>query len=198
MIEPILTRAGDAARVEDDSLLHGAFRDLHGPRLHGFALLVALGDRAAAADATTAVLAEGTGRARELRHPERAAAWLRARVVRRLRRRVGRAGAARSTRPEEAPHAALRPLGVSDALASALAALSITERAALVAADVERLDTIDIETVLGMSSRRSLTVVRSARRRYIAACDELDEPLDPGGGEIADRIAAVAGRIFAS
>jgi hypothetical protein len=62
-------------------LPRAAFRDLHGSRLYGFALIVAMGERQWAAQAATQALAEGELRLPELRHPERAAAWLRRRVV---------------------------------------------------------------------------------------------------------------------
>ena len=69
--------------------MRAAFRELHGRRLHGFALLLTLGDRPSAARLASEALADGAMRVEELRHPERAAAWLRHRVVERAR--VGRA-----------------------------------------------------------------------------------------------------------
>ncbi|MEA2650619.1 MAG: hypothetical protein QOI85_340, partial [Chloroflexota bacterium] len=68
-------------------LVRAAFRDLHGTRLHGFALLVTLGDHARAARLAGEAIAAGTARTSELRHPERAAAWLRRRVTRNAERR---------------------------------------------------------------------------------------------------------------
>jgi DNA-directed RNA polymerase specialized sigma24 family protein len=144
------------------ALLQAAFRDLHGARLHGFALLVALGDRAAAATAATEALAEGAQRLTELRHPERAAAWLRGRV---------RCALARGHRPaggEEERRHALRALGVTDFVFDGLAALSLRERAAFVAATIEQLETIDVETVMGGGAGQVQRAVDRARRAYLA------------------------------
>src|ERR687895_367576 len=58
-------------------VVRAAFRELHGRRLHGFALLLTLGDRERAASLASDALAAGQLRVDELRHPERAAAWLR-------------------------------------------------------------------------------------------------------------------------
>lgn len=138
---------------------------MHGTRLHGFALLVTLGDRHRAADAAGEALAEGTRRAHELRHPERAAAWLRARVFRALRRRRFGSGDA----DEAARRHALAALGVDERAYDALARLSTIERTALVAANIERLDTVDIETVLASERREAQRLVRQARRHYLTA-----------------------------
>ena len=61
--------AGDARRA--------AFRDLHGPRLHGFALLLTLGDRRVRQHSPPRRWPPGPPGFAELSHPERAAAWLR-------------------------------------------------------------------------------------------------------------------------
>src|SRR6185503_21221515 len=58
--------SGDQRAAE---LLGAAFRDLHGPRLHGFALLLMLGDRRAAGVASGRALSAGVARAQQLRHP---------------------------------------------------------------------------------------------------------------------------------
>lgn len=149
----------------DDELLRAAFRDVHGTRLHGFALLVTLGDRHAAADAASDALAEGTRLAHELRHPERAAAWLRAHVFRSLRRRrLGGSEADELTRRR-----ALAALGVDERVHRALAQLSTVERTALVVANIERLDAVDIETVLAAERRDAQRLVRRAREQYLRA-----------------------------
>src|SRR4026207_1016269 len=49
--------------LTETDLLRAAFRDLHGARLYGFALLVARGDRARAAQAASTALAAGAQRA---------------------------------------------------------------------------------------------------------------------------------------
>jgi DNA-directed RNA polymerase specialized sigma24 family protein len=177
--------------VREADLLRAAFRDLHGSSLHGFALLVALGDRRRAEDAAAATLAEGARRAGALRHPERAAAWLRARALRALRRpRI--AGRAPSRAQREAT---LRALGASDQAIAGLAALSLDERAALVVSGIERLDAIDLETVLGRSRHAVRRLVYAARRRYLATIEQAGALPDTGRrGLLAARIAATAGR----
>lgn len=204
--------------------MRAAFRDLHGARLHGFALLVALGDRQRAASATSDALNAAVERTDELRHPERAAAWLRAGVLRSLGGRRLRRG----QRPgdDERRHA-LAPLGVDADAYHALAQLSALERAALVASDAERLAAIDVETVLGGGRGRAERIIRDARRRYLAACLArsattagegsqatqdgattalalparglvVDELAAPAAGALAERVRAVARRTLAS
>jgi DNA-directed RNA polymerase specialized sigma24 family protein len=146
----------------DDGPLRAAFRDLHGPRLHGFALLVTLGDHQQAARIATTALSEGAGRASTLRHPERAAAWLRARVLRLAARRLPRRAPGDNDR-----RAALSELGVNAACGVALGALSSIERAALVAVDTEGLAPLDLEVVLGRGASASRRILARARRRYV-------------------------------
>ena len=111
-------------------MLQAAFRDLHGARLHGFCLLVSLGDRHAASSAAAGAMAEATHRLAELRHPERAAAW--------LRRRAARAASVRgrSREPEPMRRETLRALGVTDAAFDGLAGLDHASRVAFVAAAI--------------------------------------------------------------
>lgn len=169
-------------------MLRAAFRDVHGAHLHGFALLVTLGNRPLAARLAAESLAEGVRRAAELRHPERAAAWLRARVTR-------RAGSSRGHGPgPEERRAALTALGVDQATFDVLADMTPFERATLVAAVIERLDERDLEVVLGMDSagvhRRGAAVRRRflERRARLAATEDLAEPrLAHRIGDIADR-----------
>ena len=96
-------------------LVRAAFRDLHGARLYGFALLVTLGDRGRAARLSATALAAGASRLADLRHPERAAAWLRARVLADAARTVRSPGRGRLV-PEAL--AAVEPLGVDTAMLS--------------------------------------------------------------------------------
>lgn len=171
-------------------LLRAAFRDLHGARLHGFALLVAAGDRSRAASAAADALVAGTARAGELRHPERAAAWLRARVVATLRH---------GARPKDglapAARAALFELGASDAVADALATLTPEERAALVAAVIEGLEPIDVETILAATPGRARRAVARARDRYLQSVHAaLDAQPWPSPGALAARVQRVAGQ----
>jgi hypothetical protein len=182
-----------SAELRESDLRRAAFRDLHGTRLHGFALLVSLGDRSRAARATAEALAEGVRRSSELRHPERAAAWLRARVLRQLRR-----GASSNAGPRDGERrAVLRGLGAADPVYEGLAALPITPRAALVASTVERFDPIDMETILGLAAGSSLRMAARARQRYVAAVSANAQLRELGAmpaGELGDRIRESAGR----
>jgi DNA-directed RNA polymerase specialized sigma24 family protein len=186
------TRAGS----RDPDLLRAAFRELHGRRLHGFALLVSLGDRAAASQAASNALFEAEHRLDELEHPERAAAWLRTRVLDGLRR-----GGARSKRlDEKAYRASLHPLGVALPVARSLARLSVVERAAVVASDIERLDPRDVATVLRMTPTATARLVRRAREAYLhgyvghsSAAADIRRPGEPEG-PLGMQVRDVAGR----
>jgi DNA-directed RNA polymerase specialized sigma24 family protein len=170
--------------------MRDAFRELHGRRLHGFALLMTLGDRALAARLAGEAMAEASEHAAELRHPERAAAWLRARVVRSIPRRH------EPPSPAE-ERAALDPLGVDAAVTDGLAALGTRDRAALIAADLERLDGRDVETVSGLRGVRLERALTRARRRYLSAY--VTTPVAPVAtdGPLVRRIRAVAARTMA-
>ena len=188
-----------APAPNDDATLAAAFRDLHGSRLHGFAMLVALGDRQSAELVAGFALAAGADQAAALRHPERAAAWLRARTLRTLhqRRSIGR------RTPVDARRATLATLGVDEAAYRGLAALSLDARAALVASAIERFDAIDIETILDASPAAARHQVAEARERYVrfagttrpAANDEGDDSPD---GDLASRVREVADRAFST
>ncbi|MEO8639236.1 MAG: hypothetical protein ABI458_04885 [Chloroflexota bacterium] len=185
------------APAQDDALLAAAFRDLHGPRLHGFAILVTLGDQPSAERAAGFALAAGAEQAAALRHPERAAAWLRARTLRALHGRRW----LRGSTPVEAGRAALAPLGVDEAVYRGLAALSVDARAALVASAIERFDPIDVETILDAAPAATRHTVAKARDRYLrfaadGATDDADAALDQPPGELASRVQGVATRAF--
>lgn len=176
--------------------LQDAFRELHGSRLHGFALLLTLGDRTRAARLTAETMAEGVARVGELRHPERAAAWLRARVLRRAGGDRGDAGARRGD-----ADLALAELGVGASVAAGLRRLSVVERAAVVTTAVERLDRRDIATVLGREGRDLERLVGRAMRAYLAAASAARRNLPAGGldvptlpGPITDRVHRAAER----
>jgi DNA-directed RNA polymerase specialized sigma24 family protein len=163
-----LARGGSNGSGEADrqaALLGAAFRDLHGARIHGFALLVTLGDQARAATIASDALAAGADNAASLRHPERAAAWLRARVVLAARHRTR----ARRANAWAARRAALVSLGADAPTFSGLAALNVIERAAIVTLDIEHLDARDAEVVLSLSTGALERVAARARRRYAAA-----------------------------
>lgn len=174
-------------RRSSGEVLRSAFRELHGPRLHGFAILLTLGDRSEAARLAAEALNEGTVLATELRHPERAAAWLRARVVRGAR---GWTPGIRRTSPDHG--LALRQLGVDAPALRGLSALSHVERAALIASDVERLDPLDVATVLNASTSRARRIATAARRRYLRVATPPAAPDTPG--ELATRVREAAHR----
>lgn len=175
MQAPASTRpAGDRPAPE---LVGAAFRDLHADRLHGFALLLTLGDRPFVAALVGDALAAGSARADELRHPERAAAWLRERVLR----------VARSRHTSEASTAldrrhALDLLAVELPVQASLATLTLRERAVIIADAVERLDRRDIASIVGLDGAGLARLVERARRRYMAAYDSASgsDPLPDG------------------
>jgi hypothetical protein len=188
-----------SAAPSDDALLAAAFRDLHGPRLHGFAILVTLGDSQAAERAAGFALAAGTAQAAALRHPERAAAWLRARTLRGLhqQRSLGR------LTPADAQRGALAALGVDETVYRGLAGLSIDARAALVASAIEQFDPIDVETILDAAPAATRHIVAEARKRYLRAAvegsaEEAETSLDGAVGELSSRVRDVAARAFAA
>lgn len=143
--------------------MQAAFRDVHGRRLHGFALMLTLGDRPLAARLADRAITTATQRVHELRHPERAAGWLRAQVLRhapRLRR---------ATRPGPAAIRALGELGADAFVVTALRVLSTRERAALIATDIERLEQRDVGTIIDADGAGLERVIRQARSRYAYA-----------------------------
>lgn len=167
-----------AERRASHEVMRAAFRELHGPRLHGFALLLTLGNRARAARLAGEALAEGAERAAELRHPERAAAWLRARVVHAARgpTLVG------ARRAASEPAEALRQMGVDPLAYRGLSVLGLVERAALIASEIERLDPLDVATVVAASPSGAHHIATAARRRYLrtatpSAAPRTDGPL---------------------
>lgn len=187
MAHPRSSSATRSAPLSPEPLAD-AFHDLHGRRLHGFSLLLTLGDRALAARLTADALAEGAARAAELRHPERAAAWLRRRVVRDVPRRR------RAPSPAE-ERGAFEEMDVDPAVIDGLAALSVSERAALIAADVERLDPRDVETVAGRGGAAGERLLVRARRRYVDGYASVPIAAEPGeDGLLVRRIHAVAAR----
>jgi hypothetical protein len=183
----------------DDALLATAFRELHGPRLHGFAILVTLGDAPLAERAAGFALAAGAEQAAALRHPERAAAWLRARTLRGLRGARWRQQSA----PVDERRVALAALGAGDAVYRGLAALSVDARAALVASAIERFDPIDVETILDAAPAATRHAVAEARYRYLqfagaGPAEEGEPEAERPAGELAERVQRVAARAFSS
>lgn len=171
-------------------LLRSAFRDLHGSRLHAFALLLTLGDRARAAHLASEAIAAGSDHVPELRHPERAAAWLRARVARAAGSDDRRLGVAERL-------ASLADLHVGPAALAGLSALTRVERAGLIATSIERLDRRDVAVIVGRDGDRLDSLLRRARRRYLDGATATLDALDGPPGPIGQRIAASVARTLA-
>ncbi|HEX7172710.1 MAG TPA: hypothetical protein VF365_08900 [Candidatus Limnocylindria bacterium] len=171
-------------------VLHAAFRDLHGSRLHAYALLLTLGDRQRAAQLAADAIAAGADHLPELRHPERAAAWLRARVTR---------AAGSDDRPLAVAErlASLAELNVGSAALAGLSALSRRERAGLIATSIERLDRRDVAVIVGRDGDRLDAILRRAGRRYLDGATATPDALDGPPGPIGQRIAASAARTLA-
>jgi hypothetical protein len=169
----------------EDRSLHDAFVELHGERLLGFGLLVTLGDRTLAGILSAEALAAGTERIGQLRHPERAAAWLRARLT-----RAARGPAWGHRRPaEQERREALLALGVEPATYDALASLDVQGRAAIAAAAVEGLTDADVHEIVGSDDR-----VRRARREYLTAYVAASRTRNtkPPAGMLTARVNATA------
>jgi hypothetical protein len=159
-------------------------------------MLVTLGDARLAERVAGFALAAGASQAPALRHPERAAAWLRARTLRTL----GEQGRFRRSPAAEERQAALAPLGVDPAVYRGLASLGLRARAALVASDIERFDPIDVETILNAAPAATRRIVAEARKRYLSfaagSADEVQAAPDEPMGELAGRVHSVATRAF--
>ena len=171
-------------------LVRAAFRELHGTRLHGFALLLTLGDRARAARLAGEALAAGMSRTAELRHPERAAAWLRRRVT----RNAGRAGRHTQGRSAGDGRPALEELGAGAAAFAGLSALTTRERAALVADSIERLERGDVATIVGIGGARLDRLIRRVRVRYTTTVAAALDEASAADGPTVERIQAIAAR----
>ena len=189
--DPVAARDADSAsrdadvvaRDADLGAMRAAFRDLHGRRLTGFATMLLLGNGQRAAALAAASLARGGERVTELRHPERAAAWLRADLL----RHVGRV-------PQTAPPAlepVLGALGATPSIMQALATLDLRQRAAIIAMDIEHLDLRDVERIVGKRPGATVRILGQARARFAAAFDELGAR----HGEIAQAVEAAAGKV---
>ena len=191
--ETLTTSSAVPNDLKEADLLRAAFRDLHAARLNGFALLVTLGDRARAAQAAAKAVTSGAQRAAELRHPERAAAWLRRSVMKELRR----TRASRRLTPTER-HAALFELGAAEPAIAAMEDLTQERRAALVAGIIERFALTDIATILDTDLVGAQRALLGARREYQAAAAhwmrELPNAAVPGGAlaGLVDQVAARA------
>jgi hypothetical protein len=160
---------------------------------------VTLGDSRAAERAAGFALAAGAAQAAALRHPERAAAWLRARTLRLLHeRRLPRRAV-----PVDERRAALARLGANEVVYRGLAGLSIDARAALVASAIERFDPIDVETILDAAPAATRQALARARDRYLRLAasqspGEAEAAPEDSMGDLAGRVREVAARAFSS
>jgi DNA-directed RNA polymerase specialized sigma24 family protein len=151
--------AGDC-HTKTSPTLCAAFQQLHGPLLFRFALLLNLGDWKRAERATKNALADGAARVDELRHPERAAAWLRRHIVR----------SAPCPRTASADgRDILAALAIPEPTVAALSRLGRLERAALLGSEVEGFDSRDVEAIVNCRGTRFERLLTRARRRYAAA-----------------------------
>jgi DNA-directed RNA polymerase specialized sigma24 family protein len=168
-----------------------AFGELHAARLYGFALVLELGDRVAAAALASDAIDAGVARLHQLRHPERASAWLRERVL-----SGHRPGKRPSAAVAEARAAALEEIGITEPVRRALATLAPRERAALVADHVEGFDLLDTATIVRQRGRRLGLLLARARRRYAAAfsAGPIASAGDLGDGPLARRVGDAAAR----
>jgi DNA-directed RNA polymerase specialized sigma24 family protein len=180
--------------AKDADELGAAFWETHAARLHGFALLLTIGDRARAAAATVAAMNAGAGRAAKLRHPERAAGWLRQEVITELRRSWPSPRLTPAERRE-----ALRPMRVSEPLVAALESMTVERRAALVAGVIEGLDLPDVATILDTDLVRAGRAVEAARREYLASAARVAAPAQGASpGRLAQHINEVTTRTIGS
>lgn len=169
-------------------LLLAAFRDLHGARLHGFALVLVLGERRLAASLAADAIAVVSADAMRLSHPERAAASLRRHVVK-LARRRGPHTVLNDERVTTLSH-----LGMDGVAAAAVGKLSLMERAALLAGEIEGFAEDDVATILGMTPSRARRAVVDARRRFMARHPAETSELGHQPGPIAGRVRRTATR----
>jgi DNA-directed RNA polymerase specialized sigma24 family protein len=183
---------GYALPVEaaDADELQGAFTDAHAARLHGFALLLTVGDGPRAAAAAIAALEEAGERAVDMQHPEQAAAWLRRQVISELRRTWPTPHL-----PPEERRAALGRMGVAEPLISSLEDMSVERRAALVAGTIEGLAMADVAIALDTDLGGAYVAVEGARRDYLTAAARVAVPGPTATpGALAQRIGEIRAR----
>jgi hypothetical protein len=167
------------------------FIDLHGDRLLGFAMLVTLGDADLAGSLSARALRDGIERLDQLRHPVRAAAWLRSRV----RKAAGRPAWGHRRPSETERRDALRPLGVDAPTYDALASLDARGRAAVVATTVEGFAPADAYEIVGSDER-----IRAARRAYLTAYLAASQArgTPPPDGDLAARVREAAAPVLST
>jgi DNA-directed RNA polymerase specialized sigma24 family protein len=119
---------------------------------------------------------------------------LRARLLRALRRT---SDSRRHSRAER--RAVLLELGLPEAMMAAFEGLTLDDRAALVAASVERFAITDVATILGRDVAATRRSLQDARRRYLATATFWTGGLPAAalpGGEIAARVEQAAARVI--
>lgn len=163
-----------------------AFREVHVRRLHAFALLIAVGDAPMAARLAGEAMRAAVPHIPALRHPERAAAWLRRHVV------DGAQRAVRSDPPTTEHRAMLGALGIDETTQDALRALPVRERAVLICAEIEGLDRRDVGDVVRRSGARLCRLTTKARRQYLRAYVTGAPDSRRTGGPLAARVRRMA------
>jgi DNA-directed RNA polymerase specialized sigma24 family protein len=187
--ETLTTGYALPVEAEDAEQLQATSLDAYAARLHGFALLLTVGDEPRAAAAAIAALEAGE-RAAELQHPEQAAAWLRRQVIAELRRTWPT-----PSLPPEERRAALGRMAVGEPLISALESMSAEHRAALVAGTIEGLGMADVATTLDTDLAGAYVAVEGARLDYMTAAERMAAP-GPAAtpGPLAKRISEIRAR----
>ncbi len=166
------------------------FVELHADRLFGFAMIVTLGDTIIAGKLAAEALAKGVDRIEQLRHPVRAAAWLRGAV----RKAAGRPAWGHRRPADTERRDALQALGVDAATYDALASLDVRGRAAVAATAVEGFSPADVFEIVGSDEE-----VRKARRDFLTAylASSATRETAPPAGDLASRVKSVAAPVFA-
>jgi hypothetical protein len=167
----------------------GGSYDPTAARLEGFALIVTLGDRERAA----AVVREAWTSTEQDTADDVTPAELRRRILHALRIRRNRA----ASPTDAARRGALEQLHVSDAAFAGLAALNQRQRAAIVAAWVERASREDLTTILELDGERLERFVAQAGRRYLRVAGAADALGASEPGPAQSKVQAVRERLFA-
>jgi DNA-directed RNA polymerase specialized sigma24 family protein len=141
-----------------------ALPEQQGAAVHGFALILAMGDRPRALRLATEALDAAAARSHQLSTDGEAGTWLRAWIV----QHIGPMPANVSLDDPARRHA-LELVGVSDVVAAAISTLTVEERAALLAASVEGFSLPEVATVLDCTQTMARRILKRARGRYAEA-----------------------------
>jgi DNA-directed RNA polymerase specialized sigma24 family protein len=180
-----------------------SMRELHGRRLHGFALLVTLGDQPLAGRLAADALAADDVGTTELSRPALTAALLRRAVLRLATHREADleldqviVGMNSPVPPVDGP-AALESLRVDARAFAALRVLGIRQRAAIVATFVERLAPRDVATIVELDGARLESLVRDALHLATSAADANLPDQSTPDGPVVRRMRKIAARTLA-